>query len=119
MSGLPAKVWNNWKQVFEGNSTLNVMRCPIENPYKTGETLTFVIIVVCLPIRMVSLWKGYAKKLRSIILLQFELITFRIVYWKTLKPIISMVSGFLNVSLSPQTIYFYLWRDQDPPNNSR
>ena len=30
-----------------------------------------------------------------------------------------MVSGFLNVSLSPKTNYFYLWRPQDASNNSR
>ena len=37
---------------------------------------------------------------------------------RTLNPIISMISGFSDVSLSPKTIYFYIWRDQNPPNNS-
>ena len=38
---------------------------------------------------------------------------------RTLKPIFSMISGFSNVSLSPQTIHFYIWRPQDTSNNSR
>ena len=65
------------------------------------------------------LWKRYAQKLCNIVLLQFELITFRFHYWNTLKPIIFMISGFSDVSLSPKTIHFYLWRDQIPPNKSR
>ena len=38
--------------------------------------------------------------------LQFELITFRIAYMRTLKILISMISGLLDVRLSPKTIYF-------------
>ena len=35
------------------------------------------------------------------------------------KLLISMISGILDVSLAPQTIYFHRWRDQNPQNNSR
>ena len=38
---------------------------------------------------------------------------------RTFKPLISMISGFSNVSMSPKTIYFYLRRPQDTSNNSR
>ena len=48
-----------------------------------------------------------------------HLATFRLHYWKTLKPLIFMISGFSDVSLSPITIYVYHGRDQKPPNNSR
>ena len=34
-------------------------------------------------VSMVNLWKGYAQKLRGIILLQFELRTSRFHYWKS------------------------------------
>ena len=53
------------------------------------------------------------------ILLQFELVTFRFAYMRSLKPFISMISGLLDVSLSPKTIYCFLWRYQNPHNTSR
>ena len=33
------------------------------------------------------------------------------------NPLISLISGLLNVSLSPQTNYFYLGRPQNTSNN--
>ena len=51
--------------------------------------------------------------------LQFELITFRFAYVRILKTVISMNSGFLAVSLTPNTVYLYLWRHQDTQNNPR
>ena len=82
-------------------------RIPLENQEKTSKNP----IATCLRFEtfcMVNLWKRYALKLRSIILLQFELIPFRFAYGRTPKPIISMISGFLNVSFLPKTIYFYV-----------
>ena len=35
------------------------------------------------------------------------------------KTLISMISGFFDVSFLPQTNYVYLWRHQNPPNDSR
>ena len=56
---------------------------------------------------MEQLLKRYAQKLRRIILLQFELITFRFAHGRTLKPLIPMISEFLDVSLRPQTNYVF------------
>ena len=67
---------------------------------------------------VVKLWK-ICLKLRRIILLHFEHITFRFAHGRTLKPLISMISRFSDVSLNPTTIYFCLWRHQDTPNNPR
>ena len=66
---------------------------------------------------MVNLWKRYGQKLRSIILLQFELVTFRFRYGRNRKPAISMISRFSDVSLSPEANYFYLWRPRDASIN--
>ena len=68
---------------------------------------------------MVNLWKRYGKKLRSNILLHFGLITFRFGYGRDRQPIISVISGFSDVSLSPKTNIIYLWRHQDTSNNPR
>ena len=70
---------------------------------------------------MVNRWKRCVEKLRSTILFQFELITFRFGYMRTLKLFISMISGLSDVSPSPKNIYFYLWprvllKMQENPN---
>ena len=52
--------------------------------------------------------KRYGQKLRRIILLRFGLITFRFGYGRDRKPFIFMISGFLDVAISPKTIYFHL-----------
>ena len=44
---------------------------------------------------------------------------FSICLQENLKLIISMISGFLDVSLSPTTNYFYLLNPQRASNNSR
>ena len=67
----------------------------------------------CWAIVMVNLWKSYGQKLRGNIPVHFGLITFRFAYGRTLKPLISMISGFSNVSLGPKTNIIYLLRDQD------
>ena len=59
------------------------------------------------------LWKRYVQKLRSITPVQFEPMTFRFAYGRTLKPLTFMISGFLDVSMSPKTNMIYLWRPQD------
>ena len=38
---------------------------------------------------------------------------------RTPTSVISMISGLADVSLSPKTIYVYLWRHQDTQNNRR
>lgn len=55
---------------------------------------------------MVHLWNRYAQKLRGIILLQFEIANFRFGYMRTLKPLICMISGILDVS-EPQNQYYF------------
>ena len=47
--------------------------------------------------------KRIAGKLRTIILLHLGLVTLRFHYWKTLKTLICMISGFSDVSMTPQT----------------
>ena len=39
--------------------------------------------------------------------------------WERPSLLISMISGFLNVSLSPKAIHFYLWRPHDSSRNLR
>ena len=86
---------------------------------KHGKTSIVVICCDCSAISIVNLWKRYAKKLRSMILLQFELITFRFGYMITLNILMFMISGLLDVSLSPNTNIIYLWRPLGTSNNSR
>ena len=59
------------------------------------------------------------QKLRRIILLHFGLVTFRFHHGSPLKPFIFMISGFSDVSMTPQTNYFYLWIHQDTFKNAR
>ena len=66
-----------------------------------------------------NVWKRYGQKLRRIILLPFGLVTFRFGYWRDRKPIIFMISGFLDVSLSPKTNMIYRWGHQDTSINPR
>ena len=91
---------------------LSLLNCTLENPGKhvdlgsTGSGGSFLV-------------KRIARKLRRIILLHFGLVTFRFHYWKTLKSLIFMISGFLGVTMCSKTNIVYLWRHQDTPNNSR
>ena len=73
----------------------------------------------CFILFMVNLWNRYAKKLRNIILLRFELITFRFAYTRTRKSLISMISGLSDVSVSPKTNIIYPWSPQDTQHNPR
>ena len=70
-------------------------------------------------ILMVNIIKRIARKLRIIILLHFGLVTCRFAYWRDRKPLISMISGFFDVSMTPKTNDFYLWRHQDTLKNPR
>ena len=45
--------------------------------------------------------------------------SFSIAYGRNRKPLSFMISGFSNVSMTPQTNMICLWRDQDTSNNSR
>ena len=49
----------------------------------------------------------------------FGLVTFRFAYGKDRIPIMFMISGFLDVSLSPKTNIIYLLRPQGTSINSR
>ena len=60
-----------------------------------------------------------SRKRHRVILLPLGLVNFRFHYDKTLKPIIFMISGFSNVSMTPKSNIIYLWRHTDIPNNSR
>ena len=79
------------------------------------QKLTFFILLATFCFFLVNLWKRYAWKLRILILLQFELITFRFGEMRTLK-----IHHFYDfgtcervLSLSPRSIYFHFWRPQD------
>ena len=64
-------------------------------------------------ILIVNIMKRIIREVRIIILLYFGLVTFRIHYWKSLKPLISWFSDLADVTMSPKTNMIYLWRPQD------
>ena len=66
-----------------------------------------------------NLIKRIAGKLQRIILLHLGLVTFRFAYGTNRKPITSMISEFLVVSLSPKTNITYLLGPHDTSNNPR
>ena len=68
---------------------------------------------------MVNIITRIAGKLRGIILRHLGLITVRFRFGRTLKPLMFMISEFLNVSMTPKTNYFHFWRHQDTQNSSR
>ena len=57
--------------------------------------------------------------LRTIILSHFGLVTFGFHYGRTPKPIMFMIFGFLDVSMTPKTNMIYRWRHKRIQNNSR
>ena len=57
--------------------------------------------------------------LRRIILLHLGLVTFRFAYRINRKPIICMISGFSDVSMSPNTNICYLLRPQNTSTKPR
>ena len=59
--------------------------------------------------RMVLSQKRYVEKLRNIILLQFELTTFRFGYMRNLKPLISYGFGTLGRVPEPQNQYNFIF----------
>ena len=62
----------------------------------------------------------FSQKLRISILLQVWTSNLSISSWgRGPKPIICMVFGFSDVSMTPQTEYSYLRSHNDTPNNSR
>ena len=61
--------------------------------------------------------KRIAGKLGRIVLLHFGLVTFRFHYWKTLKPLMFMISHFSEVFTNPNTNIIYLWRHQEIQTN--
>ena len=66
-----------------------------------------------------TLRKRYGQKLRRIILLHLGLVFFRFAYGRDRNPLKSKLSGLPDVSLSSNTIYFYLLRLQEISNDSR
>ena len=68
---------------------------------------------------IVNIIQRLAKTLGIIILLHFGLATVRFHFGKTRKLIIFMIWGFSDVSMTPKTNAFYIWRHQYIPNNSR
>ena len=62
---------------------------------------------------IVSFKKRVPQKLRRIILRHFGLVTFRFHSGKTRKRFIFMVVGSPEVSMTPETNCFQLWRHQD------
>ena len=47
------------------------------------------------------------------------ILTFRFHYGKTRKPVMFMISGFLDVSMTPRTTQVHLWRHQDTSKKPR
>ena len=58
-----------------------------------------------------------ANIFKRIALLHFGLVTFGFHFGRIMKPIISMVFGFSDVSMIPQTNYVYFQGKQNTPNN--
>ena len=67
---------------------------------------------------IVNILRRIAPKLRRTILLHFGLITFAIHVGRTLKPLIFMIFGFWDVSMTPKTNIIYLSRHRISPINS-
>ena len=82
----------------------------VANKYGTNRANTFKRCFACFVIVVVNLRKRCAWTLRSIVLLQFGLVTFRLAYWKDRKPFISLISGFSDMSLSFKTNIMYCLR---------
>ena len=61
----------------------------------------------------VSIMKRIAQKLRRSILRHLGLVTFRFHYWRIMKPLIRMIWGFSDVSMTPRTNIIYLRRHQE------
>ena len=78
-------------------------RIPNVNPGKSGETSWFGVWVVWGAMFLVNFVKNVAPKLCRIILLHVGLVTFRFHFGKARKPIMFMVFGFLDVSMTPKT----------------
>ena len=67
---------------------------------------------------MKHIMKLIAGKLRRIILLNFGPTTSRLAYGRTLKPLMFMISGSLDISPSPKTNIIYFLKHQNPQNKS-
>ena len=68
----------------------------------------------CLPICTVNLWKIYARKLRGIILLQFELITFRFAYGRSQNSSCLWFLDFWTCPFFPKPIIFIFGDTRTP-----
>ena len=68
---------------------------------------------------MVNIWKRASRKLRRIILFHFGLITFRINYGRNRKPIICIISGFSDVSMTHNTNIMRLWTPEHFKRNPK
>ena len=52
-------------------------------------------------------------------LIQFELMTFRFVYGRTSNSSISLISGFLDVSLAPEKNLLFIFGDSRTPKTNQ
>ena len=66
----------------------------------------------------IKLWKRHGRKLRIFLLVHFGLITFDLFMGEP-KTLISMISGFMNVSLDPKTNYVLSFETTGDFNKSR
>ena len=107
---------NNWKR--ERNGCSNKCRCPIENPGNPGENAIWGSRE-SVGSFLLNIMKRIAGTLHRIILLHFGLITFRLQYGGDRKPLICMISGFLDASMTPKTNMIYLWRHLETSNISK
>ena len=89
-----------------------------ENPWNAGKTDVGSVGGLG-AILIVNFDKRVAKKLCIIILLHFELISFRFHFGKTWQVIILMILGFLDVSITPKANSCWLRINQMTQKNSR
>ena len=86
---------------------------------KIWEKCGFGVWEVWRAIFIVNFEKRVAQKLRRIILLHFGLVTFRIHFGRTRKPLVFVILDLVDMSMAPKTNYLKLWRHQITPNNPR
>ena len=68
---------------------------------------------------VVNFKRRIARQICRIILLHFGLVFFRFRFGKTRNPVVFMIFGFLDVSMTLETSYIWLWTHRIVSNNSR
>ena len=93
--------------------------CFIENHTKIIGMILRHRLIIFGAIFIVYITQRITKKLRIIFLLRFGLETSRIHFRKTRQPLIFMLFGVSDVTVTPTTNYLYLSRHRETSHNSR